>query len=108
MSTHLHHRSKLEKNLPRIFQYLILTSVVIIVLVPIVMAIFGSLKTRGEFMSSPYTPPIPPRWANFTRILSEPTFWQMFRNSVIVTLSTTTGVVIICSLGAFVFARMEF
>jgi raffinose/stachyose/melibiose transport system permease protein len=108
MSTHLRHRSRLQKNLPRIFQYLILTTVVAIVLVPVVMTIFGALKTRGEFMSSPYTPPIPPRWDNFIRILGEPNFWRMFQNSLIVTLSTTTGVVIVCSLAAFVFARMEF
>jgi raffinose/stachyose/melibiose transport system permease protein len=108
MSTHLHHRSKFQKNLPRIFQYLILTTVVVIVLIPIVMAVFGALKTRGEFMSSPYTIPNPPHWDNFSNILSQPNFWQMFKNSLIVTLSTTTGVVIVCSLSAFVFARMEF
>lgn len=108
MSTHLHHRSRLRKNLPRVFQYLILTTVVIIVLIPIVMAVFGALKNRGEFMSSPYTPPIPPRWDNFINILSQPFFWQMFKNSVVVTVSTTFGVVIVCSLAAFVFARMDF
>lgn len=108
MTIHAHHRSRLQKNLPRIFQYFVLTFVVLLVLVPVVMTIFGALKTRGEFMSSPYTPPIPPRWENFARILSQGSFWRMFKNSVIVALSTTSCVVIICSLAAFVFARMEF
>lgn len=108
MTIHAHHRSRLQKNLPRIFQYFVLTFVVLLVLVPVVMTIFGALKTRGEFMSSPYTPPIPPRWENFARILSQGSFWRMFKNSAIVALSTTSCVVIICSLAAFVFARMEF
>jgi raffinose/stachyose/melibiose transport system permease protein len=35
-------------------------------------------------------------------------FWMLLRNSLLVMLATTSGVVIICSLAAFVFARMEF
>ena len=107
MSTHLHHRSKFQKNLPRIFQYLILTTVVVIVLIPIVMAVFGALKTRGEFMSSPYTIPNPPHWDNFSNILSQPNFWQMFKNSLIVTLSTTTGVVACLPLYSLVWSSGE-
>ena len=68
MRTHSVRRSRVQKILPRIFQYFILTTVVVIVLVPIVLAIFGALKTRGEFMASPYSLPIPPRWDNFILI----------------------------------------
>ena len=107
-TTHPFQKSRLQKNLPRIVQYFVLSFVVVIVLVPVVMAIFGSLKTRGEFMNSPYTLPIPPRWDNFIKILGQDTFWRMFKNSVIVAFSTTSSVVIICSLAAFVFSRMEF
>ena len=92
----------------RFFQYFILSTIVVIVLVPVVMLVFGALKTRGELLSHPYTPPIPPRWENMTGILKTPVFWQMLRNSLVVMLATTLGVVVICSLAAFVFARMEF
>ena len=94
----------------RIFQYSILSITVVIVFVPIVMLIFGALKTRGELLSHPYSLPIPPRWENITSILGQPSysFWQMMRNSLIVMLSVTIGVVVICSLAAFVFARMDF
>jgi raffinose/stachyose/melibiose transport system permease protein len=99
-----------QKILPRFLQYLILSLVVVIVFVPLVILIFGALKTRGEFMTQPYVPPIPPRWDNIIAILGKPTysFWPMLRNSLIVMLSVTFGVVAICSLAAFVFARMEF
>jgi len=110
MATVYSQRSSIwRKNLPRFFQYLILSLFVLIILVPIVMLVFGGLKTRGEFMTRPYTPPIPPRWENYAKILSkESSFWIMLRNSFLVMLATTSGVVFVCSLAAFVFARMEF
>ena len=99
-----------QKSISRTFQYIILALVVIIVFVPIVILIFGALKTRGEFMTQPYVPPIPPRWDNLTAIVTKPSysFWQMLRNSLIVMFFVTSSVVVICSLAAFVFARMEF
>jgi len=92
----------------RFVQYLILSIVTLIILVPIVILIFGSLKTHGEMFSNPYTIPNPPHWENYGRILSQSSFWIMLRNSLIVMLATTLGVLIICSLAAFVFARMHF
>lgn len=94
----------------RTFQYLFLSIIVVIVFVPIVILVFGALKTRGELLSHPYSLPIPARWENITLILGNPTyaFWQMMRNSLVVMAAVTFGVVVICSLAAFVFARMDF
>jgi raffinose/stachyose/melibiose transport system permease protein len=97
-----------KKRLPRFFQYLVLSIVTVIILVPIVIMVFGALKTRGEMFTHPYTPPIPMHWENFAQILTTPSFWTMLRNSLIVTLATTLGVVAASSLAAFVFARMHF
>jgi raffinose/stachyose/melibiose transport system permease protein len=103
-------RDAFKKRLPRFFQYLVLTVVVLIVVVPIVILAFGALKTRGEMYSRPYTIPNPPHWENLFKILTEPSmnFWSMLRNSLIVMVWNTLGVLIICSLAAFVFARMHF
>jgi raffinose/stachyose/melibiose transport system permease protein len=101
-------RRTFKKSLSRIFQYFILSVVVLVVIIPIVMLIFGALKTRGEFMTRPYTIPIPPNWENFAKVLSIPTFWTMMLNSFLVMLATTTGVVIICSMAAFALSRMKF
>ncbi|HAE60046.1 MAG TPA: thiamine ABC transporter ATP-binding protein [Anaerolineae bacterium] len=94
----------------RFFQYAVLVAVVVVVFVPIVILVFGALKTRGELMSSPYTLPAPPRWENIISVLTTPTysFWPMLRNSLMVMIATTSGVLVLCSLAAFVFARMEF
>ena len=99
-----------SKLATRIFQYFILSVIVVLVFVPIVILVFGALKTRGELLSHPYALPIPPRWENITLILGQSSymFWQMMRNSLVVMLTVTLGVVVICSLAAFVFARMDF
>jgi raffinose/stachyose/melibiose transport system permease protein len=105
-------RSQLNtgKFAQRFLQYFILSVIVVIVFIPIVMLAFGALKTRGELLSHPYSLPIPPRWENITSILGSPSysFWPMLRNSMVVMLASTLGVVVVCSLAAFVFARMGF
>jgi len=109
MSVNYSYRSRtLKKNLPRLFQYFVLSLVVLIVIVPLVMIVFGALKTRGEFMTRPYTLPIPPNLENYAKVLRMPVFWSMLRNSLLIMLATTIGVVLICSLTAFVFSRMKF
>jgi len=91
------------------FQYLVLSIVTLIILVPIVVLLFGSLKTTGEMFVNPYTPPIPPHWENYGTIVAfRSPFWIMLRNSLFVALATTAGVLVVCSLAAFVFARMRF
>jgi raffinose/stachyose/melibiose transport system permease protein len=97
-----------QKFLVRFFQYFVLTIVVVVIFVPIVILIFGSLKTTGEMYSHPYTIPNPPHWENLLGILSTSTFWLLLRNSVFVMVVTTAGVIFVCGLAAFVFARLEF
>lgn len=97
-----------RKIMTRIIQYFILSIIVVIMFVPIVILIFGSLKTTGEMYSQPYTIPNPPHWENLWGVLSTPIFWTMLKNSVIVMFGTTAGVVFVCGLAAFVFSRLEF
>ncbi len=94
--------------MPRLFQYLVLSIITAIILVPIVIMVFGALKTRGEMFTHPYTIPNPPHWENFAVILNTPSFWRMLGNSLITMLGSTAGVIIVCSLASFVFARMQF
>lgn len=97
-----------RKYIPRVVQYIVLSAVVVVVIVPVVILLFTALKTRGEALTHPYTVPNPAHWENFTGILGSGTFWQMLLNSLIVMVGTTAGVLVICSLAAFVFARREF
>lgn len=102
-------RNFLRKNLSRIIQYILLSMVVVAIFIPIVMLIFAGLKTRGQAMTHPYTLPIPPQWNNFIYILRAASpFWIMLRNSLLVMAGTTCIVLVVCSLAAFVFARLQF
>jgi raffinose/stachyose/melibiose transport system permease protein len=98
----------LRKGVPRFFQYLIVTITAILIFIPIVILLFGSVKTTGQMYAHPYSIPNPPNWDNIINILSTPSFWRMIKNSMIVMAATTTLTVIICSMVSFVFARMEF
>jgi raffinose/stachyose/melibiose transport system permease protein len=101
-------RRNWKRYIPRIIQYVVLSTIVIIIFVPIVMLVFSALKTRGDAYTNPYVPPVPPNWDNMVKILTTPNFWTMLKNSLIVLTGTTISVVFICSLAAFVFARMRF
>ncbi len=98
----------MKKTIPRFLQYLVLIIATILIFVPIVILLFGSVKTTGQMYSHPYAIPNPPNWDNIINILSTPSFWGMMKNSLIVMVATTAGTVIICALVSFVFARMEF
>ena len=97
-----------QKFLRRFFQYLALAIVVLVIFTPLVILVFGSLKTTGEMYSHPYTIPNPPHWDNLIGILSTLAFWRMLGNSMIVMFAATAGVVFVCGLAAFVFARLKF
>jgi len=97
-----------NKFITRFFQYAILIIMLVFVFIPVILLVFGGLKTRGELLSHPYSLPVPPRWENVINILQQPTFWQMLRNSLFVMAIVTVTVVVVCSLAAFVFARVDF
>lgn len=107
-SNYSYKKKNFRRNIPVITKYVVLSITVIIVLIPIVMIIFGALKTRGEFLTSPYTIPIPPRWQNLVEVLKMNSFWRLLLNSFIVTIVTTVGTVFICSLAAFALSRSKF
>jgi raffinose/stachyose/melibiose transport system permease protein len=98
----------MKKSISRFFQYLILIIATILIFVPIVILLFGSVKTTGQMYSHPYDIPNPPHWENIINILLTPSFWGMMKNSLIVMVATTTCTVIISSMVAFVLARLEF
>jgi len=96
---------KIPERLP-VYIFLIITAVLIFI--PIVILIFGSVKTTGQMYSHPYSIPNPPNWNNIITILRTSTFWTMLKNSLIVMIAATVGTVALCAMVAFVFARMQF
>jgi len=103
------HLPRWMKKIPqRMIVYIFLIMASVLILIPIVILLFGSVKTTGQMYSHPYSIPNPPYWDNIRSILRTPSFWNMLRNSLVVMIATTLGTVGICSLTAFVFARLQF
>jgi raffinose/stachyose/melibiose transport system permease protein len=92
----------------RFFQYLVLSIATLLIFIPIIILLFGSVKTTGQMYSHPYSIPNPPNWDNIINILATTNFWFLMRNSLVVMISTTTGTVFICALVSFVLARLQF
>ena len=89
-------------------QYGFLILLCAIILGPILTAVLGGLKTTGELYDRPFGLPVTPRWENYTSILTGESFWKLTRNSIILVVGTSTGVVLCSSLLAFLLARVEF
>lgn len=90
-------------------RYTILIIVCLIVIGPVVTAILGSLRTTGEFQSDPFGLPMNGiRWENYLGILQSESFWLSLRSSLIITAGVTSLNVVLASMLAFVFSRIEF
>lgn len=98
-------KRKLSSLLLHVF--LILTG--ILCLAPFYFLISGSLMAEGEmFKIPPRLWPATPIWENFKTIFNDYNFLTYLRNSVIISVSQTVGVLFFCSLAGFVFAKRRF
>lgn len=89
--------------------YILLTVVAIYFLAPFVYMLFTTFKTEAEAIA--YPPTLFPEkwnWQNFIDAWNSQPFGTYFMNSVIVTVLTTVGQILSCSLVAYGFARFNF
>jgi raffinose/stachyose/melibiose transport system permease protein len=91
-----------------IFRYGLCIFTSVFMLVPILTAVMGGFKYRGQLMAHPFAWPSPFLVSNYTTILKMSSFWQMLLNSMLVTIGTTLLTLGVASSAAFIFARMEF
>ncbi len=89
-------------------RYLLAIVIALVVLIPLLLTFFGGLKTTGQLLTNPIGLPTELHWENFRGILQNASFWQLLRNSTSIMLSTAVGVVLLASMPAFIFARIQF
>jgi len=81
----------------------------IIMFGPVLTAFLGSIRTTGEFLTTPFgLPKTGIHWENYTHILANPDFWQQAKSSLLIALGVPILVVSLSSMLAFVLARIEF
>lgn len=93
----------------KIIMYSLLGLFSLYFLLPFVWVILSALKTETEVFSfPPKIFPDVPQWGNFIDAWNSQPFGTYLKNSVIVTVMTTLGQLISCSLVAYGFARYDF
>jgi multiple sugar transport system permease protein len=86
-----------------------LTLGAIIMVTPLIWTLLLSFKGNGELMRDSMTAFSPPyTFENYRAILAGSSVSQWLLNSLIVSLGTTAGVLILCSLAGYGFARLDF
>jgi ABC-type glycerol-3-phosphate transport system permease component len=101
--------AKLRSRLTHALVYLFLVVMGIIALAPFYFMASGALMARGEmFKIPPRLWPASPVWNNFKVIFAEYHFLTYLRNSVIISVAQTLGVLFVCSLAGFIFAKRRF
>jgi raffinose/stachyose/melibiose transport system permease protein len=97
-----------KKSLAQAMRYFTAIAVSIIIISPLLIALFGGFKEPGELLNSPFT--LPRAWIldNYRYIFTLDTFWQQLLNSTFVMVGTVLLSTFSASLAAFVFARMRF
>jgi raffinose/stachyose/melibiose transport system permease protein len=103
-----HAPSRPKRSIAWAPRYIICTIAAILILIPIVFAVVGGLKSNGQLVNSPFSIPSPFHWSNYTHVLNSNSFWRACANSVFVLLATTLLVLGLASSAAFVFARLRF
>lgn len=96
-----------KKN--KLIIYILLGIVAVYFLFPFVYMLFTVFKTEAE--ASAYPPRLfPKKWlfSNFIDAWNAQEFGRFFMNSVIITVMTSLGQILSCSLVAYGFARYEF
>ncbi len=90
-------------------KYVILTGLCILMMLPVLVAILGGIRTTPEFLAEPFA--LPRNGIvldNYQRILSSENFWRSSRNSLLITLGVTSLNLTLSSMLAFAFSRIRF
>jgi raffinose/stachyose/melibiose transport system permease protein len=98
----------LRKTLALVLRYTTAVIVCVIIISPLLIALFGGFKESGELLNSPFT--LPRAWIldNYQYVLTLDTFWRQLLNSSVVMVGTVALSTFSASLASFVFARMRF
>jgi raffinose/stachyose/melibiose transport system permease protein len=91
-----------------LYKALFLAVMATFVLVPLLATVLGGFKSLGELRVNPFGWPQHWEWSNYGDILDSKRYWQLLRNSIVISVLTVTLTLIVASMAAFTFAHMKF
>ena len=97
-----------QRWLDPLIQYIVAIFFALLVLIPLLTTVIGGFKSNAELLLRPFG--LPSVWLteNYISVLYSQAFWRQMLNSTLVMAGTAIGVVVLASMPAFVFARMQF
>ena len=99
----------MQRSVRTIAKYTILIIICVVIMAPVLTAFLGSVRTTGEFLAHPFgLPQHGFQWSHYTEILKSSSFWNSMKNSVIITAGVAVLNIVLASMMAFVFSRMNF
>jgi ABC-type glycerol-3-phosphate transport system permease component len=106
-TAHKERRSAIRIRPGRLVLYVILFLGAFLAFIPFFWMVSTSLMTLGETINRQWLPAVP-QFGNFTEAWTEARFAKYFLNSVIITLTTITGLVVTSVLAGYAFGRIHF
>jgi len=98
-----------EQSIQTTIKYVLLIALSLVIMGPVATAFLGSVRTTGEFMTSPFgLPQSGIHWENYQSILENSAFWNSLKNSLVITIGVTLLNVVLSSMLAFIFSRVNF
>jgi raffinose/stachyose/melibiose transport system permease protein len=97
-----------QRSMNIVVKYLVLILLACVIVIPVLIAVFGGFKTNSELQLNPFGLPTVFRWQNHLSILQSSSFWRQFMNSMIIVAGTAVITVVLASMLAFAFSRLEF
>ncbi|WP_315766795.1 MULTISPECIES: carbohydrate ABC transporter permease [unclassified Bradyrhizobium] len=85
-----------------------LAVVAIFVLVPLLATLLGGFKSLGELRVNPFGLPRHWEWQNYAGILLSARYWELLRNSLIISSLSVSLTLIVAAMAAFTFAHIRF
>ncbi|APG88788.1 L-arabinose transport system permease protein araQ (plasmid) [Sinorhizobium americanum CCGM7] len=92
----------------RLYLYVSLSLIAVLVLMPLVTTALGGFKSLGDLRVNPFGLPSEWLWSNYLDILFGDRYWRQMLNSLFIAIMTVTLTVIVSAMAAFTFAHVKF
>ena len=90
----------------RLFSYIIMGLFSLMTIYPIIWMIINSFKSKQEYMMNRLGLPISITFANFNKAWTLGEFDKLIFNSILYTVATTLGIIVLSFMAGFAFAKI--
>jgi raffinose/stachyose/melibiose transport system permease protein len=98
----------ISKISTQVIKYGFLLTYLVIAVFPLIWLFYNSLKTMPEIMNSTFTLPQSFNLENYVEIWTGGSFPRYYLNSIIVSIVSVAGIVVLSTMSGYVFSRIRF